>query len=112
MKQDGKNLNEKLHQGKAFGTNVRLISAAEAVEKFPLLEEDSMIGAMWDPDAGLVVPRSQEVVNFAVETAKEKGALKAFTNTPATDFEIENGKIVAVKTDRGIIKTNKVVSAS
>jgi len=105
-------LKRKVASGKAFGTNVRLISAAEAVEKFPLLEEDSMIGAMWDPDAGLVVPRSQEVVNFAVETAKEKGALKTFTNTPATGFETENGKIVAVKTDRGIIKTNKVVIAS
>ena len=67
---------------------------------------------MWDPDAGLVVPRSQEVVNFAVESAKEKGALKTFTNTPATDFEIEDGKIVGVITERGTIKTNKVVIAS
>ena len=105
-------LKRKVASGKAFGTNVRLISAAEAVEKFPLLEEDSMIGAMWDPDAGLVVPRSQEVVNFAVETAKEKGALKTFTNTPATGFEVENQKIVGVKTDRGTIKTDKVVIAS
>ena len=105
-------LKRKVASGKAFGTNVRLISAAEAVEKFPLLEEKSMRGAMWDPDAGLVVPRSQEVVNFAVETAKEKGALRTFTGTPATGFEKENGKIVAVKTDRGDIKTNKVVIAS
>jgi len=105
-------LKRKVASGKAFGTNVSLISAAEAVDKFPLLEEESMIGAMWDPDAGLVVPRSQEVVNFAVESAKEKGALKTFTNTPATDFEIEDGKIVGVKTDKGTIKTNKVVIAS
>ena len=105
-------LKRKVASGKAFGTNVRLISAAEAVEKFPLLEEKSMIGAMLDPDAGLVVPRSQEVVNFAVESAKEKGALKTFTNTPATDFEIEDGKIVGVITERGTIKTNKVVIAS
>ena len=105
-------LKRKVASGKAFGTNVSLISAAEAVEKFPLLEEESMIGAMWDPDAGLVVPRSQEVVNFAVESAKEKGALKTFTNTPATDFEIEDSKIVGVKTDKGTIKTNKVVIAS
>jgi glycine cleavage system aminomethyltransferase T/glycine/D-amino acid oxidase-like deaminating enzyme len=105
-------LKRKVASGKAFGTNVCLISAAEAVKKFPLLEEESMIGAMWDPDAGLVVPRSQEVVNFAVESAKEKGALKTFTNTPATDFEIKDGKIVGVKTDKGTIKTNKVVIAS
>ena len=105
-------LKRKVASGKAFGTNVRLISAAEAVEKFPLLDEESLRGAMWDPDAGLVVPRSQEVVNFAVESAKEKGSLKTFTNTPATGFEKENGRIVAVKTDRGTIKTDKVVIAS
>jgi hypothetical protein len=48
-----------------------------------LLDEESIRGAMWDPDAGLVTPRSQDVVNFAVETAKEKGALKhSLTHQP------------------------------
>ena len=105
-------LKRKVSSGKAFGTNVRLISAAEAKEKFPLLEEDSIRGAMWDPDAGLVTPRSQDVVSFAVEAAKDKGALKTFTDTPAIDFEIENGRVVGVKTDKGTIKTEKVVIAS
>jgi glycine cleavage system aminomethyltransferase T len=67
---------------------------------------------MWDPDAGLVTPRSQDVVSFAVETAKDKGALKTFTDTPAIDFEVEDGRIVGVKTDKGTIKTDKVVIAS
>ena len=105
-------LKRKVASGKAFGTNVRLISASEAKEKFPLLEEESIRGAMWDPDAGLVTPRSQDVVSFAVETAKDKGALKTFTDTPALDFEIENGRIVGVITDKGTIKTKKVVIAS
>ena len=105
-------LKRKVSSGKAFGTNVRLISAAETKEKFPLIDEDSIRGSMWDPDAGLVVPRSQEVVNFAVESAKEKGSLKTFTNTPATGFIIEDGKIDGVKTDKGTIKTKKVVIAS
>ena len=105
-------LKRKVASGKAFGTNVRLISPAETVEKFPLIDENSIKGAMWDPDAGLVVPRSQEVVNFAVESAKEKGSLKTFTNTPATGFETEDGRIVGVKTDKGTIKTKKVVIAS
>ena len=101
-----------MESGKAFGTNVRLISASEAKEKFPLLDEDSIRGAMWDPDAGLVTPRSQDVVNFAVESAKEKGALSTYTDTPAVGFEIENERITGVKTDRGTIKTDKVVIAS
>ena len=67
---------------------------------------------MWDPDAGLVTPRSQDVVNFAVESSIDKGALRTYTDTPAVGFEIENGRITGVKTNRGIIKTDKVVIAS
>ena len=105
-------LKRKVSSGKAFGTNIRLISAAETKEKFPLIDEDSIRGSMWDPDAGLVIPRSQDVVSFAVEHAKEKGALKTFTDTPALDFEIENGRITGVITDKGTIKTDKVVISS
>ena len=105
-------MKRKVESGKSFGTNVRLISAAEAKEKFPMLEEESIRGAMWDPDAGLVIPRSQDVVNFAVENAKEKGSLTTYTDTPATGFEIESGRITGVKTDKGTIKTDKVVIAS
>ena len=105
-------LKRKVSSGKAFGTNIRLISAAETKEKFPLIDEDSIRGSMWDPDAGLVIPRSQDVVSFAVEHAKEKGALKTFTDTPALDFEIENGRITGVVTDKGTIKTDKVVISS
>ena len=100
-------LKRKVASGKAFGTNVRLISASEAKEKFPLLEEESIRGAMWDPDAGLVTPRSQDVVSFAVETAKDKGVLKTFTDTPAIDFEIENGKVVGVVQIKEQLKLKK-----
>ncbi len=105
-------LKRKVSSGKAFGTNVSLISASEAKEKFPLLDENSIKGAMWDPDAGLVIPRSQDVVSFTVEKAKEAGALTTYTDTPATGFEIENGRVTGVKTDKGAIKTDKVVIAS
>ncbi len=105
-------LKRKVGSGKAFGTNVSLISASEAKEKFPLLEEESLMGAMWDPDAGLVIPRSQDVVSFAVEHAKDKGALKTFTDTPAIDFEVENGRVTGVHTEKGFIKADRVVIAS
>lgn len=105
-------LKRKVSSGKAFGTNVSLISASEAAEKFPLLDEESIRGAMWDPDAGLVIPRSQDVVSYAVEKARETGALTTYTDTPATGFAIEKGRIVGVETDKGLIRTNKVVIAS
>jgi len=102
-------LQRKVASGKAFGTNARMISAAEAKEKMPLLEEDMIQGALWDPDAGLVTPRSQVVTGELVEEAEKTGKLKAFANTPATDLKIENGKIVGVETSRGYIEAEYVV---
>jgi glycine cleavage system aminomethyltransferase T/glycine/D-amino acid oxidase-like deaminating enzyme len=102
-------LKRKVGSGKAFGTNVRLISPKEAKEKFPLLEETSIRGAMWDPDAGLVTPRSPEVVHHMVEGARAKGALRTYTNTAATGFEIANGRLTGVHTSRGTIRAPRVV---
>jgi len=105
-------LKRKVGSGKAFGTNVSLISAREAATKFPLLDEDSIRGAMWDPDAGLVVPRSQDVVAAMVERARQKGALQTYADTPATGFEIVGGRITGVHTESGTIRTARVVITS
>ena len=102
-------LQRKVASGKAFGTNARMISAAEAKEKMPLLEEDMIQGALWDPDAGLVTPRSQVVTGELVEEAEKTGKLKVFANTPATGLKIENGRIVGVETHRGFIQAEYVV---
>jgi glycine cleavage system aminomethyltransferase T/glycine/D-amino acid oxidase-like deaminating enzyme len=102
-------LKRKVASGKAFGTNVRMISAAQAKEKFPLLEESVIQGAMWDPDAGLVTPRSQTVVGDLVNQAEETGKLKVFANTPATGLDIVDGRIKGVHTARGTIAADAVV---
>ncbi len=102
-------LKRRVDSGRAFGTNVRIISASEAKEKFPLLEEDQIQGALWDPDAGLVVPRSQTVAGKLVDMAVNAGKLKIFANTPALELIQENGRIKGVKTTRGTIYADYVV---
>ena len=102
-------LKRKVASGKAFGTHASLISAKEAVEKFPLLEESSIRGALWDPDAGLVVPRSLDVVLEMTRRAQNEGALRTFTNTPATGFDIVDGRVTGVHTDKGTIQAPLVV---
>jgi len=102
-------LKRKVASGKAFGTRAEMISAAEAKEKFPLLEEDVIDGAMWDPDAGLVSPRSQTVAGKLVDQAEGTGKLRSFPNTPATDLVIENGRIKGVVTHRGTIEADYVI---
>ena len=102
-------LKRKVASGKAFGTRACMISAAEAKEKMPLIEEDMIQGALWDPDAGLVVPRSQVVTGELVEEAEKTGKLRAIANTPATGLDIQEGRIVAVETPRGRIEADYVI---
>lgn len=102
-------LKRRCDSGRAFGTRVKMISPAEAKEKFPLLEEDQIQGAMWDPDAGLVIPRSQTVAGKLVDAGEKAGKLKAFANTPALSLIVEDGRIKGVKTTRGTIMADYVV---
>lgn len=102
-------IRRKVASGKAFGTRVRLIEPAEIKEKFPLIEEDQVQGGLWDPDAGLVIPRSQTVAGKLVDEGEKSGKLRAFANTPATSLVIEDGKIRGVVTPRGTIHADHVV---
>lgn len=102
-------LRRRVDSGRAFGTNVRIISAAEAKEKFPLVKETQIQGAMWDPDAGLVVPRSQTVAGKLVDQGVARGKLRAFANTPALELIYEDGRVTGVRTPRGTIHADHVV---
>ncbi|GAA0631108.1 MULTISPECIES: GcvT family protein [Thalassospira] len=102
-------LKRRVDSGKAFGTNVKIISAAEAKEKVPLLEEDQIMGAMWDPDAGLVIPRSQTVAGKLIDQGVASGKLKIFSNTSALELITEDGRIKGVVTERGTIHADYVV---
>jgi len=93
-------LKRRVTSGKAFGNRVEMISVAKAKELFPLLEEDQIQGALWDPDAGLVTPRSQTVAGELVEAAIETGKLQAFANTACTGLIIDDGERVKISVIR------------
>jgi glycine cleavage system aminomethyltransferase T/glycine/D-amino acid oxidase-like deaminating enzyme len=102
-------IRRKVASGKAFGTRVRLMEPAEIKEKFPLIEEDKVQGGLWDPDAGLVIPRSQIVAGELLDQTEASGKLKFFANTPALSLVIEDGRINGVATPRGTILADYVV---
>ncbi|MBP0440754.1 GcvT family protein [Tianweitania sediminis] len=102
-------IRRKVASGKAFGTRARLMEPAEIKEKFPLIEESLVQGGLWDPDAGLVIPRSQTVAGKLVDQGVAAGKLHAFANTECTDLVIENGRIKGVVTSRGTIMADHVV---
>jgi glycine cleavage system aminomethyltransferase T/glycine/D-amino acid oxidase-like deaminating enzyme len=105
-------LHRKVGIGKAFGTNVSIISPREAKQLFPLLDEDSIQGAMWDPDAGLVTPRSQQAAAEIVELATSTGSFHPFPNTSAIDIDVSKGRVQGVQTSRGYLESPMVVITS
>ena len=102
-------IKRKIASAKSFGTRARLIEPKEIKEKFPLIEESLVQGGLWDPDAGLVIPRSQTVAGKLVDMGVNAGKLKSFANTGATSLVIEDGRIKGVVTDRGTIMADYVV---
>lgn len=102
-------IKRKVTSARAFGTRAKLVTPPEIKKLFPLIEEDKVMGGMFDPDAGLVIPRSQTVAGKLVDMTEKKGALKSFPNTPAESLIVENGRIKGVKTHRGTIMADHVV---
>src|SRR5205823_3148623 len=102
-------IKRKVKSAKAFGTRAHLIGPAEIKKKFPLLEQDKVQGGMWDPDAGLVIPRSQTVAAKLVDQGVASGKLQAFANTSAKELIVESGRIKGVVTERGTIEADYVV---
>lgn len=102
-------IKRKVASAKAFGTGARLIGPAEIKGKFPLIDESLVQGGLWDPDAGLVIPRSQTVAGKLVDQAAAAGKLQAFANTSAISLVIEDGRIKGVVTSRGTIHADHVV---
>ncbi|MDB5587915.1 MAG: sarcosine dehydrogenase [Devosia sp.] len=102
-------IKRKVASGKAFGTRARLIDPAEIKQKMPLVEESLIQGGLWDPDAGLVIPRSQTVAGKLVDQAVAASKLQSFANTSARSLVIEDGRIKGVVTDRGTIMADHVI---
>lgn len=92
-----------------FGVRAESISAGEAKERWPLMNADDVIGAVWSPDDGRVGP--SDLCTAMVKGAKARGA-KIFEHTGVTGILTENNKVVGVETDKGTIRCDKIVLAT
>ena len=89
----------------AYGLEARSISPMEAQERWPLMNSDDVIGAVWSPDDGRVSP--SDVCAALVKGARANGA-RIFENTRVTGVLTGNGKVKGLETSRGTIKCDSV----
>lgn len=84
----------------AYGIDARSVSAAEAKERWPMMNADDVLGAVWSPDDGRVSP--SDVCAALVKAAKALGA-KTFEDTRVTGILTERNRIKGVETSKGVI---------
>ena len=92
-----------------FGIEAKSVSPGEARERWPLMNADDVIGAVWSPGDGRVSP--SDLCAALVKGAKAHGC-RIFEDTPVTGIVTEGGKVVAVETGAGLIRCDAVAVCS
>ncbi len=90
---------------RCFDVPVKFISPGEAKERWPLMNAEDVIGAVWSPDDGRVNP--SDLCAALVKGARSKGA-QVFEETPVTGIVTQAGRVVGVETSRGEIRCEAI----
>ena len=88
-----------------FGVEAQSISAGEAKERWPLMNAEDVLCAVWSPDDGRVSP--SDLCAALVKGARARGA-KIFEETGVTGIVTDGGRIVAVETEKGQVRCDAV----
>ncbi|WP_110709468.1 FAD-dependent oxidoreductase [Salinicola sp. CR57] len=89
----------------AYGIDAVSISADEAKERWPLMNHEDVLGAVWSPDDGRVSP--SDVCAALVKGAKSLGA-RIFEKTGVTGILTENGRVKGVETTQGTVMCDAI----
>ena len=94
---------------KCFGLEVEVISPSEAMEMYPLLNIDDLVGAVFLPKDGQTNPI--DVTQAMAKGAKMRGA-KILENVRVSGIQIKDGCVTGVKTEQGDILAEIVVNCA
>jgi glycine cleavage system aminomethyltransferase T/glycine/D-amino acid oxidase-like deaminating enzyme len=92
-----------------YGLELDLLSAAETEERLPLLETSDVLASAWLPGDGYVDP---ELLALALAEGARTRGVRFHTGTRVIDFDVRDGRVSGVLTDRGAIATDCVVIAA
>lgn len=90
---------------KLFGLRADEISAGEAKERWPLMNAEDVIGAVWSPDDGRVSP--SDLCAALVKGAKSRGA-RIFEDTGVIGIVTEGGRVKGVETTEGLVRCEAI----
>ena len=88
-----------------FGVRARSVSVGEAKERWPLMNAEDVIGAVWSPDDGRVSP--SDLCAALVKGARAREA-RIFEDTRVTGILTRDGRIAGVETNAGMVRCDAV----
>src|SRR6476661_9368224 len=94
---------------RSVGMTKDVLSPREVAEMVPLIKTDDVIHGFWTPDEGRANP--VDVTMSMAKGARQRG-VRIFEETEVTDFVLERGRVVGVRTERGDVACEKVVVAA
>lgn len=92
-----------------FGVQAQSIDVAEARERWPLMNVDDVIGAVWSPDDGRVSP--SDLCSALVKGARSNGA-RIHENTSVSGIVTQGNKVTGIETSRGYIRCDAIALCS
>ena len=91
---------------RSFGVEVEEISPAEAQARWPLMQVDDVVGALWIPKDGRTNPID---TTQALARGARSGGAKIFEDTEVLELIIEGGRVKGVTTADQDIRADNVV---
>ncbi|MFI6630409.1 FAD-dependent oxidoreductase [Nonomuraea fuscirosea] len=92
---------------RTFGLPLEEISVAEAVELFPLMDAEGVVGAAYLPTDGQIDPSQ---LCYALATRAREGGARLRTRTRVLGVRTAGGRVTGVRTDQGDIDCEIVVN--
>jgi 4-methylaminobutanoate oxidase (formaldehyde-forming) len=94
---------------RTFGLPVEVLGPRETLALCPLLSDRDLVGAVYMPTDGRV---DSSGVTFALARGARNRGVRIYPNTPVRGVTVRRGRVEAVVTDRGVIRTPVVVNAA
>ncbi len=93
---------------KTFGLPMELLGPSEAHDRFPLMDPEGVLGALWLPTDGHLDPSG---LTYALIGGAKARGIDVETGVRVTDVLVEHGRVTGVVTDHGRVRAETVVAA-
>ncbi|MBK6871499.1 MAG: FAD-dependent oxidoreductase [Kineosporiaceae bacterium] len=102
-------LNRRITSAICWDIPAEIHTPEQVQAKVPFLDPSVIVGGFWSPTVGVV--DSLRAGTIMRERAVEMGALTTHANVEVTGIDVEGGRVVRVRTDKGDIECETIVIA-